>query len=118
MQRRTEVLRDEVLCTDGVDVLIDRLTQRVQELEERPGFGLVAGVLIGLITEYYTSTHTRPVAGIVEQSTTGSATNIIAGLGVGMYSTGLPAIVLSIAIIGAFKFAGLYGIAIAAVGMP
>ncbi len=79
--------------------------------------GLGAGVLIGLITEYYTSTHTRPVAGVVSQSVTGSATNIIAGLGLGMYSTGLPAIVLSLAIIGAFHFAGLYGIAIAAVGM-
>lgn len=79
--------------------------------------GLGAGVLIGLITEYYTSTHTRPVNGVVNQSVTGSATNIIAGLGLGMYSTGLPAIVLALAIIGAFHFAGLYGIAIAAVGM-
>ena len=79
--------------------------------------GLAAGVLIGLITEYYTSTHTKPVAGVVNQSVTGSATNIIAGLGLGMYSTGLPAVVLALAIIGAFNFAGLYGIAIAAVGM-
>lgn len=79
--------------------------------------GLASGVLIGLITEYYTSTHTRPVLNVVEQSVTGSATNIIAGLGLGMYSTGLPAIVLALAIIGAFHFAGLYGIAIAAVGM-
>lgn len=79
--------------------------------------GLASGVLIGLITEYYTSTHTKPVIGVVNQSVTGSATNIIAGLGLGMYSTGLPAIVLALAIIGAFHFAGLYGIAIAAVGM-
>ena len=79
--------------------------------------GLASGVLIGLITEYYTSTHTKPVMGVVEQSVTGSATNIIAGLGLGMYSTGLPAIVLALAIIGAYYFAGLYGIAIAAVGM-
>ena len=79
--------------------------------------GLGAGVLIGLITEYYTSTHNRPVLGIARQSLTGSATNIIAGLGVGMYSTGLPAVVLALGIIGAFTFAGLYGIAIAAVGM-
>ena len=79
--------------------------------------GLVSGLAIGYITEYYTGTGTKPVKGIVDQSITGSATNIIAGLGVGMRSTALPIIVLSIAIIGAHYFAGLYGIAIAAVGM-
>jgi len=79
--------------------------------------GLAAGVLIGLITEFYTSTHNRPVLGVAAQSVTGSATNIIAGLGLGMYSTGLPAIVLALGIIGSFSFAGLYGIAIAALGM-
>ncbi|MDX1439394.1 MAG: sodium-translocating pyrophosphatase, partial [Rubricoccaceae bacterium] len=79
--------------------------------------GLAAGTLIGLITEFYTATHTRPVTGIAQQSITGSATNIIAGLGVGMYSTGLPTVVLVLAIIGSFTFAGLYGIAIAALGM-
>ncbi|MFT4603988.1 MAG: K(+)-stimulated pyrophosphate-energized sodium pump [Rhodothermales bacterium] len=79
--------------------------------------GLVSGTAIGLITEYYTATGKGPVNSIVRQSVTGSATNIISGLGVGMYSTGLPAIVLALAIIGAHHFAGLYGIAIAAVGM-
>lgn len=79
--------------------------------------GLSAGVMIGLITEYYTSTHGKPTYAIAKQSVTGSATNIIAGLGLGMYSTGLPAIVLALAIIGASTFAGLYGIAIAALGM-
>ena len=79
--------------------------------------GLVSGVIIGLVTEFYTSTHARPVTGIARQSVTGAATNIIAGLGVGMFSTGIPALVLAFAIIGASHFAGLYGIAIAALGM-
>jgi K(+)-stimulated pyrophosphate-energized sodium pump len=79
--------------------------------------GLFTGVSIGLVTEYYTSTQARPARGIARQSVTGSATNIIAGLGVGMFSTGLPAVILAMAILGAYHFAGLYGIAIAAVGM-
>jgi K(+)-stimulated pyrophosphate-energized sodium pump len=79
--------------------------------------GLVAGTAIGLVTEFFTSTHSRPVAGIARQSVTGAATNIIAGLGVGMFSTGIPALILALSIIGAAYFAGLYGIAIAALGM-
>ena len=79
--------------------------------------GLLTGVSIGLVTEYYTSTRGRPAHGIAKQSVTGPATNIIAGLGVGMFSTGLPAVILALAILGAHHFAGLYGIAIAAVGM-
>ena len=79
--------------------------------------GLVSGLAIGKITEYYTGTGTKPVQGIVDQSVTGAATNIIAGLGVGMMSTLFPTLILAAAIIGAHHFAGLYGIAIAAVGM-
>ena len=77
--------------------------------------GLLAGLGIGLITEYYTGTGTSPVKSIVKQSITGPATNIISGLSVGMQSTAI--LMLSLAIIGAHYFAGLYGIAMAALGM-
>jgi len=79
--------------------------------------GLVAGLAIGMITEHFTGTGTAPVKSIAQQSLTGAATNIIAGLGVGMRSTAWPIVVLAASIIGAFHFGGLYGIAIAAVGM-
>ena len=79
--------------------------------------GLLAGLGIGLITEHYTGTGTRPVNSIAKQSMTGAATNIIAGLGVGMQSTALPILIISSSIIGAYYFSGLYGIAMAALGM-
>jgi len=79
--------------------------------------GLLAGLGIGLITEHYTGTGTSPVLSITKQSLTGPATNIIAGLGVGMQSTAIPILILSAAIMGAYHFAGLYGIAMAALGM-
>lgn len=79
--------------------------------------GLVAGLLIGYFTEYYTAEDKEPAHKIAEASETGAGTNIIAGLGTGMMSTALPIICLSVAILLAHHFAGLYGIAIAALGM-
>lgn len=79
--------------------------------------GLVAGVLIGKITEYYTSSDYKPVKDIVKASKTGPATNIISGLAIGMESAILPIIVVIGTILTSYHFAGIYGIAIAAVGM-
>lgn len=80
-------------------------------------FGLVVGVLIGIITEVYTSGDYRFVRKIAFQSETGSATTVISGLAVGMHSTAVPVILISIGIIGSYMADGLYGIALAAVGM-
>lgn len=79
--------------------------------------GLVVGTLMSIITEFYTAMGKRPVNSITRQSATGHATNVIGGLAVGMESTFLPILVLAGGIWGAYEFAGLYGVAIAAAGM-
>ena len=79
--------------------------------------GIIITALLVVITEYYTSTAFKPVRRIADASITGPATNIIAGLAVGMQSTALPVIVIAIGIITSYTFAGLYGVAIAAMAM-
>ena len=79
--------------------------------------GLIVGVIIGNITEYYTSADYKPVQGIGEQSETGAATTIISGLAVGMKSTAIPLLLICVGIFVSYSVAGLYGIALAAVGM-
>ena len=79
--------------------------------------GLIAGIVIGFSTEYYTSDKYKPTKDIARASTTGAGTNLITGMGVGMLSTVIPILTVSVAIIIAYQLADLYGIAIAAVGM-
>lgn len=79
--------------------------------------GLIVGLLIGIITEVYTSGDYKSVKEIAEQSETGAATTIISGLAVGMKSTAIPILLICIGIFVAYQFCGLYGIALAAVGM-
>jgi len=81
------------------------------------GVGLTVGTLMSIITEYYTAIGKRPVLSIIRQSSTGHATNVIAGLAVGMQSTCIPILVLAGGIWGSYACAGLYGVAIAAAGM-
>ena len=80
-------------------------------------FGLVVGLIIGVVTEIYTSGDYRFVKKIAQQSETGPATTVISGIAVGMQSTAIPIILICVGIIGAFLSCGLYGIALAAVGM-
>jgi K(+)-stimulated pyrophosphate-energized sodium pump len=96
---------DELVVVTGTDVGIATV------------IGLAIGVLVGMITSYYCSMGKKPVMSIAEQSKTGEATNIIAGLAVGMESTAIPVILIAGGVIATYNVAGLYGVAIAALGM-
>jgi len=106
------------LLTNGMeDVVTDARTYTGMGLFLAIIAGLFSGVLIGKITEYYTAFEYKPVQSIAEHSETGAATNIIAGLAVGMKSTALPVLVICGAISLAYSQGGIYGISLAAVGM-
>ncbi len=79
--------------------------------------GTIVGAIMSIVTEYYTAMGKKPVLSIIRQSSTGHATNIIAGLSVGMKSTVIPMLTLAAGIMASYHFAGLYGVAIAAAGM-
>ncbi len=96
----------------GGDVLITWVDVGISTV-----IGLGVGVAVGMITSYYCSIGKGPVNSVAEQSKTGHATNIIAGLGLGMQSTAVPIILIAVGVIAAAHFAGLYGVAIAALGM-
>ncbi len=106
----------EVLWPEGGTRLGDQLVTATH-VGIATVIGLATGVAVGLITSHYCSMERSPVDGIAEQSKTGTATNIIAGLGLGMQSTAAPIICIVAGVLGASHFAGLYGVAIAALGM-
>ncbi len=100
----------------GTAMLNDKVVKAV-DIFGATTTGLVTGILVGTLTEYYTAESRGPARSISKSSETGAATNIISGLANGMQSTVFPVLSIAIAIIVAYNFSGLYGIAIAALGM-
>ncbi len=107
----------DYMSNEGSFVWNDTTTYSVMDLFLATVVGLASGILIGLFAEYYTSDERKPAQDISKASETGSATNIISGLGTGMISTALPVLTIALAMLFAHQFAGLYGIGIAALGM-
>jgi len=108
---------DWVVTKDSNGNSLETITLQSLDLFYATLTGVASGILIGLFAEYYTSDESTPVQEIAKASETGSATNIISGLGTGMISTALPVITIALAMLLAYDFAGLYGIGIAALGM-
>jgi len=108
---------DWVVTKDSDGNSLETITLQTLDLFYATLTGVASGILIGLFAEYYTSDESTPVHDIAKASETGSATNIISGLGTGMISTALPVITIALAMLLAYDFAGLYGIGIAALGM-
>jgi K(+)-stimulated pyrophosphate-energized sodium pump len=117
--RPEALLRVALWASAGVSLLSTFLLAELYLHDTRPFFaaasGLLVGVLIGLNTEYYT--YRKPLRSIIEASEAGSATNIIAGLAVGLESTVLSLVLLAVGLLSAHHFAGLYGVAISGIGM-
>ena len=107
----------DYMSDNGKFVWDSNTTYEVMDLFFATVVGLASGILIGLFAEYYTSDERKPAQDISKASETGSATNIISGLGTGMISTALPVLTIALAMLFAYEFAGLYGIGIAALGM-
>ena len=107
----------DYMSDNGKFVWDAETTYEVMDLFLATVVGLASGILIGLFAEYYTSDERKPAQDISKASETGSATNIISGLGTGMISTALPVLTIALAMLFAYEFAGLYGIGIAALGM-
>ena len=107
----------DYMSDNGEFVWNSETTYEVMDLFLATVVGLASGILIGLFAEYYTSDERKPAQEISKASETGSATNIISGLGTGMISTALPVLTIALAMLFAYEFAGLYGIGIAALGM-
>ena len=107
----------DYMSDEGSFIWNDTTTYSVMDLFLATVVGLASGILIGLFAEYYTSDERKPAQDISKASETGSATNIISGLGTGMISTALPILTIALAMLFAYEFAGLYGIGIAALGM-
>ncbi|MDA2935900.1 sodium-translocating pyrophosphatase [Patescibacteria group bacterium AH-259-L05] len=106
-----------ILMVIGTYIILQRFSIQPLPMFGAVMAGLVAGIIIGFITEYFTSDHFKPTKNLAHSSKTGAGTNVIAGLGLGMQSTVIPVLVVTTALLISYKLVGIYGIGIAAVGM-